>query len=141
MTSGAHIADEAEQGFPNPKFEAARIQGNLSVQDLWVRYLTAGGHCDIFDIDAHLQGVLALDPFEQDTLACALNERLDELAAAAHIPYLETSEPTPESLLAISIRRSRNFESSSGVRFWSGGESCLFGEGVEGSLVAAGRSA
>ena len=33
----------------------------------------------IFDIDAHLQGVLALEPFEQDTLAWALNERLDEL--------------------------------------------------------------
>ena len=101
MTAGAHISDEAAEGFPYPKFEAARLQGNLSVQDLWVRYLSVGGRCDIFDIDAHLQGVLALDPSEQDALACALNERLDELAEAAHIPYLETSQPTPESLLEV----------------------------------------
>ena len=78
-------------------FEAARVQGNLSVQDLWVRYLSVGGRCDIFDIDAHLQGVLALDPMEQDTLAWALNERLDEVAAAAHVPYLR-SQQNPETL-------------------------------------------
>jgi hypothetical protein len=64
-----------------------------------VRYLSVGGsNCDIFDIDAHLHGVLALDPIEQDTLAWALNERLDEVAAAAHVPYLNPSEPTSESL-------------------------------------------
>jgi hypothetical protein len=66
-----------------------------------VRYLSVGGGCDIFDIDAHLQGVLALHPSEQDALAWALNERLDELAAAAHVPYLEASQPTPESLLEV----------------------------------------
>ena len=64
-----------------------------------MRYLSVGGsNCDIFDIDAHLQGVLALDPIEQDTLAWALNERLDEVAAAAHVPYLNTSQPIAESL-------------------------------------------
>ena len=64
-----------------------------------MRYLSVGGsNCDIFDIDAHLQGVLALDAFEQDTLAWALNERLDEVAAAAHVPYLTVGEPTSESL-------------------------------------------
>jgi len=64
-----------------------------------VRYLSVGGRCDIFDIDAHLQGVLALRPSEQDALAWALNERLDELADAAHVPYLDASQPTPESLI------------------------------------------
>jgi len=64
-----------------------------------VRYLSVGGsRCDIFDIDAHLNGVLALDPIEQDTLAWALNERLDEVAAAAHVLYLSVGEPTSESL-------------------------------------------
>jgi len=38
------------------------------------------------------------DPIEQDTLAWALNERLDEVAAAAHVPYLTVGEPTSESL-------------------------------------------
>ena len=64
-----------------------------------MRYLSVGGRCDIFDIDAHLEGVLTLHPSEQDALAWALNERLDELAAAAHVPYLEVSQPTPESLI------------------------------------------
>ena len=80
------------------RFEAVRIQAQLSVPDLWVRYLASGGHCDIFDVDAHLNGVLALERFERDTLAYALNERMDELAADAHIPYLKTAEPTTASL-------------------------------------------
>jgi len=101
MTAGGTTADEAAETFPNPMFEAARILGKLDVQDLWVRYLSVGGRCDIFDIDAHLQGVLALDPSQQDALAWALNERLDELAAAAHLPYLSTSQLTPEGLLEV----------------------------------------
>ena len=64
-----------------------------------MRYLSVGALCYIFDIDAHLQGVLALQPSEQDALAWALNERLDELAAASHLPYLDVSQPTPESLI------------------------------------------
>jgi hypothetical protein len=57
-----------------------------------VRYLAAGGRCAVFDIDAHLQGVLGLDRFERDTLAYVLNERLDELAQASHVPYLRAVE-------------------------------------------------
>lgn len=63
-----------------------------------MRYLGAGGHCDVFDIDAHLQGILALDPPEHDTLAYVLNERLDELATEAHIPYLGTVDGAPTQL-------------------------------------------
>lgn len=66
-----------------------------------MRYLGLGGHCDIFDIDAHLQGVLALDPNEQDNLAWALNERIDELAAAAQLRYVKTSQLPPESFLEV----------------------------------------
>jgi hypothetical protein len=73
----------------------------MSVKDLWVRYLAVGGRGDIFDIDAHLQGVLALDPYEHDTLACALNERLDELTAADHVPYLEAGHGCPSNLQAM----------------------------------------
>jgi len=63
-----------------------------------VRYLGVGGNCDIFDIDAHLQGILALEPFEHDTLAYALNERLDELATRAHVQYLNPPEDPPTRL-------------------------------------------
>lgn len=61
-----------------------------------MHYLGVGGHCDIFDIDAHLHGLVALDSFEHDTLAYATNEYLDGLATSAHIPYLQQpAEPPP----------------------------------------------
>jgi hypothetical protein len=63
-----------------------------------VRYLAAGGYCDVFDIDAHLEGVLSLPLEEQDTLAFALNERLDECLRASYVPYLVSVEPTSQSL-------------------------------------------
>ena len=60
-----------------------------------MRYLGVGGNCDIFDLDAHLQGILALESFEHDTLAYALNERLDELAARSHVAYLNPPKEAP----------------------------------------------
>ena len=63
-----------------------------------MRYLGVGGNCDIFDIDAHLQGIMALVPFEHDTLAYALNERLDELATKSHVHYLNPPTEAPTRL-------------------------------------------
>jgi hypothetical protein len=63
-----------------------------------VRYLAAGGHGDVFDIDAHLQGMIALAADEHNTLAYALNERLDELVAADHVPYLSVRSEASSSL-------------------------------------------
>jgi hypothetical protein len=67
-------------------FEAARVRGELTIHELWLRYLALGGNCDGFDIDGYLHGLLALDTLEQDILAVALNERLDEVYRAARIP-------------------------------------------------------
>jgi hypothetical protein len=66
--------------------ETARVRGELTVQELWLRYLALGGHHDEFDIDGYLQGVLPLDTLEQDILAVALNERLGEIYGAARVP-------------------------------------------------------
>jgi hypothetical protein len=66
--------------------ETARVRGELTVQELWLRYLALGGNHDEFDIDGYLQGILALNTLEQDILAVALNERLDELYRAARVP-------------------------------------------------------
>jgi hypothetical protein len=63
----------------------------LSLSDLWLRYLASGGHGDMFDIDAHLNGIVSLSSYEHDVLAYALNERLDELYRAAHVPYRTTT--------------------------------------------------
>ncbi len=67
-------------------FETARLRGELSVHQLWLRHLALGGNSDAFEIDGYLQGVLRLDVLEQDILAVALNERLDEVYGAARIP-------------------------------------------------------
>jgi hypothetical protein len=56
-------------------FEAA----DLSVDDLWLRYFAFGGDAGPFEIDAYLNGAIALPPMQHDLLAHAINERLDEI--------------------------------------------------------------
>ncbi|MDQ7808578.1 PP2C family protein-serine/threonine phosphatase [Amycolatopsis sp. A133] len=51
----------------------------LSVEDLWLRYFGVGGQAGFIDIDAYVHGLADLPPLERDTLAVAVNERLDEL--------------------------------------------------------------
>ena len=71
-------------------FEGARVRGELTVAELWLRHLALGGNGDAFDIDGYLQGLLPLDTLGQDVLAVALNERLDEVYRAARIPMPTT---------------------------------------------------
>src|SRR3954453_14360493 len=73
-------------------YETARLRGELTVPDLWLRYLALGGNRDAFDIDGFLHGLLPLGKFEEHVLAVALNERLDEVHRAALIP-LPTAPP------------------------------------------------
>jgi hypothetical protein len=68
------------------RMNAARVRSELTVQDLWLRYVALGGTGDAFDLDGYLQGLVPLEPFQQDILAQALNEALDDLYRAHHIP-------------------------------------------------------
>src|SRR4051812_12194944 len=70
--------------------ETARVRAELTVQDLWLRYLALGGNHDAFDIDGYLQGLLPLGTSEEHVLAVALNERLEEVHRAALIPLPTT---------------------------------------------------
>jgi hypothetical protein len=72
--------------------DAARVRAQLSVQDLWLRYLALGGVNDAFDVDGYLQGLVPLDAFQQDVLAQALNEALGDLYRIHHVPL---STPAP----------------------------------------------
>ena len=54
----------------------------------WVSYLSLGGTRDAFDIEAYLHGLGPLSDSQQDVLANAVNERLDDLYLAARVPYL-----------------------------------------------------
>ena len=79
----------------NHLFEAARTQAGWTVQQLWVGYLTVGGSHDVFDIEAYLYGLGPLSEDQQDILANAVNERLDDLYRAACVPYLATLTVEP----------------------------------------------
>lgn len=71
-------------------FEIARQRAEWTLQQLWLGYLTLGGVHDAFEIEAYLHGMAPLTPAQQDVLANALNERLDDLYRAARVPYLLT---------------------------------------------------
>lgn len=76
-------------------FEAARARALWTVQQLWVGYLAVGGSRDAFDIEAYLHGLGPLSDDQQDILANAVNERLDDIYRAACVPYLATPTLKP----------------------------------------------
>ena len=68
------------------QMDAARVRAELTVQDLWLRYVALGGTGDAFDLDGYLQGLVPLEIFQEDVLAQALNEALEESYRAHRIP-------------------------------------------------------
>jgi hypothetical protein len=68
------------------RMDAARVCAELSVQDLWLRYVSLGGTGDPFDLDGYLQGLVSLDVLQQDVLAQALNEALEERYQSYVVP-------------------------------------------------------
>jgi hypothetical protein len=66
--------------------DAARVRAELTVQDLWLRYVTLTGTGDAFDLDGYLQGLLPLGTFQQDILAQALNEALEDDYRTYRVP-------------------------------------------------------
>lgn len=96
--------DDPGSHHPSPQmFLAAQQRGNLTLQQLWLRYLALTGTCAIIEIDAFLHGLSTLPAGEQDKLAHALNERLDELYRASRVPYLadHLSSANAEDPLAV----------------------------------------
>src|SRR5829696_7366433 len=72
---------------PPRRFENARVRADLTVEELWFRYLALGGTTGLLELEGFLHGLMPLDPLEEDMLAHALNERLAESYNAARIPY------------------------------------------------------
>ncbi|HEX2073779.1 MAG TPA: hypothetical protein VHF92_08350 [Geodermatophilus sp.] len=72
--------------------DAARIRAELTVQDLWLRYVARGGTGDAFDLDGYLEELVPLETFQQDVLAPALNEALEDGFRAYRVP-LSASPP------------------------------------------------
>ncbi|WNV77206.1 hypothetical protein [Geodermatophilus sp. DSM 44513] len=78
------------------RIEAARVRAELTVSELWLRYLSLGGNGDLFDLDGYLNGLLPLTSLNQNVLAVAVNEGLDEVYRAARVPL---STPAPDGAL------------------------------------------
>lgn len=76
-------------------FQAARLRAEWSIQQLWVGYLALGGTRDAFDVEAYLHGLGPLNDAQQDVLANAVNERLDDLYLSARVPYLAATDLPP----------------------------------------------
>ncbi|NEM07091.1 hypothetical protein [Geodermatophilus normandii] len=73
------------------RMDTARVRAELTMPDLWLRYVALGGTGDAFDLDGYLQGVVPLETFQQDVLAQALNEALEDSLRAHRIPLSTVS--------------------------------------------------
>jgi hypothetical protein len=62
------------------RFLDAFQNSGLSVSQLWLRYFALGGDAGEMELDAYLNGAIALPPLQHDIVAHAINERLDEIA-------------------------------------------------------------
>ena len=73
-------------------------RAGLDLEELWLRYVALGGNADPMEVDGYLHGLVLLTPGEHNVLACAVNERLDELGDGhVRVPYCwrgEFGDPT-----------------------------------------------
>lgn len=83
---------------PHQVMESARVRAELTVEDLWWRYVALGGNGNVFDLDAHLHGISSLGDPEHDVLAHALNEALGEIHRT-HLVPLSCSDAGVEDAL------------------------------------------
>jgi hypothetical protein len=72
------VTSDHDHDHDHDRMDAARVRAELSIQDLWLRYLALGGTNDAFDLDGYLQGLVQLDSFQTDVLAQAVNEALQD---------------------------------------------------------------
>lgn len=75
------------------QFHAAYDASQLSVAELWLRYFAIGGAASEMEVDAYLNGAIALPAIQHDMLALAINERLDEITPPS-APYSRDFLPT-----------------------------------------------
>ena len=77
--------EESEQRL---RFAASLRHADVSMEELWLRYFTLGGHAGQFEVEAYIHGAMALPALQRDILAHALNERLNELhSGTPRAPY------------------------------------------------------
>lgn len=65
----------------------AFARAELTVEQLWMRYLALGGEIGLVEVEAYLRGLMPLPLLQGDMLAHVVNERLDELTWRRRVPY------------------------------------------------------
>jgi hypothetical protein len=79
-------------------------RAGLTLEQLWMRYFALGGDVGLMELDAYLNGVMALPRVQRDMAAHAVNERLDELVGRNRAPYsrpIRQSRPSHGPLAAL----------------------------------------
>jgi hypothetical protein len=74
------------------RFQAAFEASRLTAAELWLRYFALGGVASELEVDAYLNGAIALPAIQHDMLAHAINERLNEIAPPP-APYSDDFMP------------------------------------------------
>ncbi|WP_409329587.1 hypothetical protein [Trujillonella humicola] len=86
---------------------------DLTVRQLWVRYLALGGDADEVEVDAFVHELAPMSRRETDVLVHTLNERLQDLRRPMRLPYSWSASggPPPRSpaatLLLLQARAAR----------------------------------
>jgi hypothetical protein len=75
---------------------AAVQAAGISTGDLWQHYFSLGGSAGEYEVEAYLQGLLALPEIQRDLLAMAANELIDSIPRP-RAPYSDelTGRSTP----------------------------------------------
>jgi len=55
--------------------------------------MSFSGIADFLEVEAYLHGLMPLDSYQEDKLAHAVNERLEDLYRAVRVPYSTLSAP------------------------------------------------
>jgi hypothetical protein len=59
----------------------------MTFPELWLRQLELGGNADSLEVEAYVLGLLAIDPYQHDLLAQALNESCIESGGDHPVAY------------------------------------------------------
>jgi len=60
---------------------------DLSVHELWLRYLSASGTADVFEVEAYMSGLATMSVLDHNILTLVVNERLEEMGHRGAAPY------------------------------------------------------
>jgi hypothetical protein len=66
---------------------AAIHAARLTLQNVWLYYLSLSGDIDEYEMNAYLNGLITLPPLQCDLTAHAVNELIDEIPPLPRAPY------------------------------------------------------